>query len=388
METDVTAVHALKVLAAHERYRNSCINLIASENVLSPAVRKALASDMASRYALRPEFYGGTRYIQEVWNIAEDIGKEVFKSNYCIVSPLSGHVALMMALFATAGKNSTIACIDPAGDGYPGLMYDKIPDLFGYTVVNLPYRDHQVVVDEAVNLISSVKPRVVVLGSSLILYPFPVKEISDVVHGYGGYVIYDGSHVLGLIAGQCFQNPLNEGADILLGSTHKSFFGPQGGIILTNNHELHRALGESVFHKFVDNIHFNRVAALAVALDEMRRNGRRYAGKVVENAVTLASSLDRLGLKPFRSARGYTQSHQVYLPLKPDEGLRVRDILEKNRIIVDMAVRMGTAEVTRRGMGLKQMAAIAKLVKAALDGENVTEDVRQLASRFRTIRYT
>jgi glycine hydroxymethyltransferase len=267
-------------------------------------------------------------------------------------------------------------------------MPDKIPDLFNYKVVNLPYRDHIILIDEAVQFIEYLKPRVVVLGSSLILYPFPVKEVSEVVHGYGGYVVYDGSHVLGLIAGGRFQKPLAEGADILLGSTHKSFFGPQGGIILTNSPELHKALSESTFHKFVDNIHFNRVAALAVALDEIRRNGRLYAERVIENAVELASCLDRLSLKPFKSSRGYTESHQVYLPFNVSEGVRVRDLLEKNRIIVDMAVRLGTAEVTRRGMGLKQMSAISKLIKAALNGEDVSAEARLLAYRFRTVRYT
>jgi glycine hydroxymethyltransferase len=270
----------------------------------------------------------------------------------------------------------------------PGLDADKIPDLFNYKVVNLPYRDHQILIDEAVQFIESLKPRVVVLGSSLILYPFPVKEVSEVVHGYGGYVVYDGSHVLGLIAGGRFQKPLAEGADILLGSTHKSFFGPQGGIILTNSPELHKALSESTFHKFVDNIHFNRVAALAVALDEMRRNGRLYAERVIENAVELASCLDRLSLKPFKSSSGYTESHQVYLPFNVSEGVRVRDLLEKNRIIVDMAVRLGTAEVSRRGMGLKQMSQISKLIKSALNGEDVSAEARLLASRFRTVRYT
>jgi glycine hydroxymethyltransferase len=138
----------------------------------------------------------------------------------------------------------------------------------------------------------------------------------------------------------------------------------------------------------VDNIHFNRVAALAVALDEMRRNGRLYAERVIENAVKLASCLDRLSLKPFKSSSGYTESHQVYLPFNVSEGVRVRDLLEKNRIIVDMAVRLGTAEVSRRGMGLKQMSAISKLIKAALNGEDVSAEARLLASRFRTVRYT
>ncbi|MEM2582309.1 MAG: serine hydroxymethyltransferase, partial [Candidatus Caldarchaeum sp.] len=111
-----------------------------------------------------------------------------------------------------------------------------------------------------------------------------------------------------------FQKPLQDGTDVLIGSTHKSFFGPQGSIILTNDEKIAKKIEETAFHKFVDNIHFNRVAALAVALDEMRRNGHKYAEKVVENSAELARSLENNGLKPFKTKLGYTKSHQVYLP--------------------------------------------------------------------------
>lgn len=372
----------------HDQYRSECINLIASENVLSPRVRQALSSDMASRYALRPEFYAGTSKIHRVWEMAEELAKEVFAAEYCSVAPLSGHLALMIALYSVLKRGGKVAVVDPKFSGYPGLDRDKLPEIFGFEVLTLPERNLLIDKEKAVGLVYSEKPDVVVLGASLILFPMPVKELAEAVHGYGGKLIYDGSHVLGLIAGGVFQQPLKEGADILLGSTHKSLFGPQGGLILTNDNTLARRINENTFHKFVDNIHFNRVAALAVALDEIKRHGRRYAEKVVENANHLALSLEKRELKPFKNSSGFTRSHQVYLPYPEQDAIQVRDKLERNNIIADMGVRLGTNEVTRRGMGSKEMATIADFIARALGGERVLPAVRTFTKRFKTIKYT
>ncbi|MEM1947479.1 MAG: hypothetical protein QXY84_03835 [Candidatus Caldarchaeum sp.] len=379
---------ATNYVKMHQQYRSSCINLVASENLLSPRARNALASDMASRYALRPEFYGGTTWIHHVWTLAEDLAKAVFNAEYCSVAPLSGHVSLMMTLYTVVRRSGKIAVVDPRLAGYPGLASDKIPEIFGHTVVFLPEKDLMIDKDPAVELLAKEKPDAVVLGASLILYPMPVKEISEVVHSYGGHVIYDGSHVLGLIAGKSFQQPLEEGADVLLGSTHKSFFGPQGGLILTNDKEIAEKIERNTFHKFVDNIHFNRIAALAVSLEEMKKHGRKYAEKVVENANMLAVSLEKRELKPFKNSMGFTRSHQVYLPYSEEDGVKVRDILERNHIIADMAVRLGTNEVTRRGMGLRQMDIIAEYIVRALQGENMKNKVRALAHRFKSVKFT
>ncbi|MDW8083649.1 MAG: hypothetical protein RMI49_00400 [Candidatus Caldarchaeum sp.] len=376
-----------EVVRQHERYRSQCINLIASENILSPRVKQALASDMASRYAFRPEFYAGTSKVHQIWEMAEHLGKEVFGADFCSVAPLSGHLALMMTLYAIAKRGAKIASVDPKFAGYPGLEKDKIPEIFGYQVLILPEREINVDREKAVEMINAEKPEVVVLGASLILYPIPVREISEAVHSYGGYVVYDGSHVLGLIAGGLFQQPLKEGADVLLGSTHKSLFGPQGGMILTNDERIFEAINTNTLHKFVDNIHFNRVAALAIALDEIKRHGRRYAEKVVENANQLAVSLDRRDVKPFKSSLGYTRSHQIYLPYVEQEAAKIRDTLEKNNIIADMGVRLGTNEVTRRGMGLKEMTILADYISRAIEGENVRKVVVSLAKRFNSVKF-
>jgi len=352
-----------------------------------------LASDLAGRYAFKPEFYGGTRYVHDIWRLAEQLGCEVFHADFCSVSPLSGHIALMMALDITVGKGGKVASLPPDTDGYPGLAGSKIPYVMNLETITLPYdnKEHRIITDQALELIRLEKPKAVILGASIILFSYPVKEIAEETHSYGGVVIFDASHVLGLIAGKAYPNPLKEGADILLGSTHKSFFGPQGGIIISNERKLMQSFDERMLHRFVDNLHFNRIAALAVSLEEMRKHGMIYASRVVENAKTLAQELEKRDIQVFKSRDGrYTETHQVYWPQSSEQGVAIRDKLEESNIIVDMGVRFGTNEVTRLGMGIKQMSKIAELVRIALDGrgKEAKREVKNLLKRFNKVKYT
>ena len=149
-----------------------------------------------------------------------------------------------------------------------GNAPDKLPDIISAEVIYLPSIREALLPDpeKSIEVIRAERPDLVVLGGSYMLFPHPVKELAEAVHEYGGLLAYDGSHVLGLIAGGVFQDPLREGADILFASTHKTFPGPQGGLILTNEEEYYRKLSKNVFHKIADNIHFNKIAALAVSL--------------------------------------------------------------------------------------------------------------------------
>ncbi|MEM1742828.1 MAG: serine hydroxymethyltransferase, partial [Nitrososphaerota archaeon] len=230
-----------------------------------------------------------------------------------------------------------------------------------------------------------------VLGGSMILFPHPVRELSEIVHEYGGILAYDASHVLGLIAGKTFQDPIREGADIVYASTHKTFPGPQGAVIMTNNPEIYKILSSNTFHKLVDNIHLNRIAAYAVSLEEMLRWGEKYARKMIENAKSLGASLDKLGVPVKARDRGYTESHQIILDI-PDEEARinVRNRLEEGGIIADAGVRFGTNEVTRRGMGKREMEKIAKLIYRLLEGEDpakIKKEVKILTKKFQNIKY-
>ncbi|MEM1655804.1 MAG: serine hydroxymethyltransferase [Nitrososphaerota archaeon] len=382
----------MELIRSHERYRAMTLNMIPSENVQSPNVLKALATDLAGRYSYRPRYYAGTRHIDELWEYAEDLARKLFGAEYVFLEPLSGHIAALLT-YVSLVKGRKMAALAPEFGGYMGNAPDKLPDLISADIVYLPAVKEILIPDpeKSVELIRAEKPDLVVLGGSYMLFPHPVKELSEAVHEYGGLLAYDGSHVLGLIAGGVFQDPLREGADVLFASTHKTFPGPQGGLILTNNEEVYRKIAGNIFHKIADNIHFNKIGALAVSLEEMMRCGKRYAAKIVENAYELAKSLDELGVPVKARDHGFTKSHQTILDVpNREERIRLRDRLEECGIISDADLRLGVPEVTRRGMGRREMAKIAKLVKRALDGEDprrIRRDVAALVRRFRTVKF-
>ena len=203
----------------------------------------------------------------------------------------------------------------------------------------------------------------VLAGSSFIPFPHPMHCFG----ASGGRLVFDGSHVLGLIACGVFQNPLEEGADVLIGSTHKSLPGPQGGMVLTNSDELHRALAQVLDFGLeggiglVDNPHPGRIAALGLALEELAEDPG-YGERVVENARALAGALESEGVPVRFREKGYTASQQIFLDLDLDAGTILSAALEEEGVFVDIAGRLGTAEVTRLGMGPADMLAVAATI--------------------------
>lgn len=388
-----------RLVEAHEAWRGrACINLQPSENVTSLAVRAILASDLGHRYTLplrgpRGEpgnDYGGTRYLDEIEALGESLAKDVFRATYATLKPLSGHIAGFLTLLATCRRGDTILVLDTRHGGYHGYTPTYLPDLLGLKAEFLPFHEARWTVDpeRAARAIAGTRPRLVLLAGSHILFPYPLRALRDACDDVGAVLAYDGSHVLGLIAGGEFQRPLDEGADILFGSTHKSFFGPQGALLLTNRDDLFGRVLENLTWRTIDNAHWNRIAATAQALAEAKAFGPAYAEQVVANAWTLATHLARHKVPVrFRDA-GYTRSHQVQLDearlrsemdLTP-EGMSAR--LEANDLIVDRIGRIGTSEVTRMGATEDTIAEIASLVARAARGETVRSDVARVRSRF------
>ena len=222
----------------------------------------------------------------------------------------------------------------------------------------------------AKKLITDASVRLTILGASYIPFPHPVRELSKFIgnSSRSSLLVYDGSHVLGLIACAEFQDPLREGAKVLFGSTHKSLYGPQGGIVLTNSSEHEKILRNfleidlEAGIALVDNPHVNRIAALGIALEEMSRN-RNYGRRVIRNAKALAKALDESGVPVRFRERGYTESHQILLNLSPEAAEKLCRQLENVGIFVDITGRIGVAEVTRRGMGPSEMGRVAELMK-------------------------
>jgi len=384
----------LGLVEKHEKWRGKqCLNLIPSENVMSHAVRGLLASDLGHRYTARGRFYMGTRFIDDIEQYGEEIAKEVFGAETADLRPLSGHIADLIFIASFAKPNDVLMCVSPEDGGYPGMYKDGLAGLFSLKAVPFPFSKHDmnIRVEEAKEAIIRVKPKIVIFGASLITFPYPVKELAEVAHENGARVGFDGSHVMGLIAGEHFQDPLKEGASALFGSTHKTLFGPQGGIILADR-EHGEIMKAKIYPTFVDNAHWNRIAALTLALAEMKKFGNAYADQVISNAKTLARALYDHGFPVRCQHLGFTQSHQVLLDYGGFElGRVIAEKLQDANIIVDCVVRIGTCEVTRCGMKEREMMEIAELVKrTVMDNEppeNVKKDVARLCADFQKIEY-
>jgi glycine hydroxymethyltransferase len=377
----------------HENWRSKCINLIPSENVMSPKARAALNSDLEHRYTSPDKFYTGTRYIDQIVEEGEKLAKEVFGCSFADLRPLSGHLADLALLMAFRGKS--MACIGEADGGYPGISSGNAPSVLGIRVHYLPYVGEEANINlyGSIKLIEEKKPELVILGASFIPMPYPVAEISDAAHRVGALLTYDASHVLGLVAGKRFQQPLAEGADIMMGSTHKSFPGPQGGIILGNSFDEIR---EELLFKTVDNAHFHRIAALAVTLEEMKRFGEAYADQVVKNSKKLANLLDEAKIPLKCKSKGFTESHQILVntwDFQANFGkpwVEIVNKLEEANVIMDRAGRIGTSEATRMGMKEKEMERICELILRVVRGEEtkrVKKEAEELKSRFTKVHY-
>lgn len=384
----------LNLVKQHETWRTKqCLNLIPSENIMSPHVRALLSSELAHRYTARDHFYMGTYYTDRIEQYGEKLAKQVFKAETADLRPLSGHIADLIALASLTEPGETLMCTSPEDGGYPGMWNEGLAGHLKLKTVAFPFskKDMNIKTEQAKQIITRTKPKIVVFGASLFTFPHPVKELAQTAKENGATVAYDGSHVLGLIAGQQFQDPLREGAQALFGSTHKTFFGPQGGLILANK-ELGEILKQKIYPAYVDNAHWNRIAALTLALAEAKKYGKAYATQVIRNSKTLAKTLDDHGFPVICRHLGYTNSHQTIINYGDyEKGRKIAQKLQKANIITDCVIRIGTDEITRRGMGQPEMAKIAELLKRTIiDEENpvsIKKEIVKLNRQFQKIQY-
>ncbi|MGB9631209.1 MAG: serine hydroxymethyltransferase [Candidatus Methanodesulfokora sp.] len=412
------------LMREHHKWFDSSIPLIASENVTSWAVREALICDFGHRYAegwVGERVYAGTKYLDQVEIIAMELAKELFKVKFADVRPISGVVANMSvyAAFTKPGDVMMALPITKGGHISMGPLYGSEGNFIGGTagavrgldVKYIAFDDENlnIDVDKTVKRMEQNKPKLIMLGGSVILFPQPVKEIADAAKAINAVVNYDAAHVAGLIAGGEFQDPLREGADCMTMSTHKTLPGPQHGMVVTNDEEKFELIKKANFPGLLSNHHLNAVAALAVALAEFLAFGREYASQIVRNARAFAEALHERGFKVPGEKNGFTKSHQVLLDV--DElggGKKAEKLLEEANIIVNRnllpwdpkrgrsfldpgGIRMGVAEVTRLGMKEKEMEEIAEFIRKVLiageDPKKVSKQVSEFRRNFKHIHY-
>ncbi|TFG09239.1 MAG: serine hydroxymethyltransferase [Promethearchaeota archaeon] len=425
----------------HHDEISHAIPLIASENVTSPAVNEAIVCDFSHRYAegwVGQRVYAGCKYIDKIEQMCMDLAKEYFNCYFADVRPISGVMANLVLYNAfTSRNNGKLCCLAIPKGGHIShapykassgrLIYGTAGTVRGLEVQYLSFDEENMNIDPdaSAKIIREFEPEMILFGASVFLFPHPVKELSDVAKEVGAAIGYDAAHVAGLIGSGYFQDPLREGADALSLSCHKTLPGPQTGAVLADKEELVEVLKNAAFPALFSNHHLHNIAGLAVALVEMLEFGKDYHKKVIENAKAFAQALHDLGFNVLCEHLGFTESHQIVVDITNFEhtmglGGDIERILEKANIIINRnllpwdirgasgpgkdkgtakprhymnpgGLRLGTAEVTRLGMGKSEMQQIAEYFKQLIidkkEPKKVKDDIAEFRKNFNEVKY-
>ncbi|HEY0602281.1 MAG TPA: aminotransferase class I/II-fold pyridoxal phosphate-dependent enzyme, partial [Herpetosiphonaceae bacterium] len=334
----------IDAVARNEEWRGrSCVNLLAPEAPTSPMVRSLLASEVGTRAAeghigAINRWFAGTKHIDEIEALCIELLKKAFRCNYAEHRLMGSMLGNMAVYYALTEPGDTIMSVAQPFGGHSSNRVDGPAGMRGLNIIDLPFDPIELTVDlEAFRREAQrVRPKLAVLGLSMTLFPYPVREIQEIVAEWGGRVIYDGAHQAGLIAGGQFQDPLNEGAAVLTGSAGKTFSGPQSGMMMWNDGALTEGLTNAAFPVLAATHQVNRVAALAVSAAEMLAFGKQYMAQIVRNSQALAAALDRRGVPVLGKARGFTTTHQVIAEVSQfGGGLAVAQRLQRANIITN-----------------------------------------------------
>ena len=443
---ETTARPALDLLrraeANHLWRQKRCINLIPSESTPSRAVQMLSASDPSCRYAEHKKvksfydkevfYYQGTDFIEEVEVLLVNELRRYFGCTEVETRVVSGQMANTAVFSALMDwKNRLDRRRTPERLGYVmnnhiirgghlsaqpmGALHDYIavdPVTERSAIVNFPVcRDNlfKTDVEETKKLIDQYRPEFIIFGKSMIIQKEPVAEIRRFVDDQKipTTIMYDMAHVLGLV-GDWFQKPFEEGAEIVTGSTHKTFFGPQRGVIAVNYREeelkygLWKTIENRAFPGSVSNHHLGTQLGLLMAAYEMNAFKDEFQKAVITNAKHFAKALKAQGLEVCGDpAVDYTETHQVLVRVGYGSGAEIARRLEENNIVVNYqatpdeegftasgALRMGVNEMTRFGFGPKEFEALAALMAdCILRGREVGEEVSRLRAGYTEMRY-
>jgi aminomethyltransferase len=443
-QTAIDKVNTLITKAiANTRWRQQdCINLIPSEQSPSAITRMLTIMDPVCRYGEHKEvkafeeaevfYYQGTDFIAEVEELLVAELRQFLSCSVVETRPISGQMAntavfsAMVDYINRADRKSEQRRINRVFNNHiirgghlsaqpMGALRDFVardPKTEKPAVINFPVREenpYQIDVAACGKLIEQYRPELVIFGKSMVLHKEPVKEIRTVIDqlGLDSVVLYDMAHVLGLI-GPHFQEPFQEGAHLVTGSTHKTYFGPQRGIVAGNyqksdpDYGLWEAIERRAFPGSTSNHHLGTQLGLLMAAYEMNAFKDEYQQKVIANAKAFALALKECGLDVAGDpAIDYTETHQVIVNVGYAKGAEIARRLEDNNIVLNYqaapdeegftasgALRMGVSEMTRFGMAAGDFQQLAQLMAdVIINQKSVQQDVAQFRKPFCRLRY-
>jgi glycine hydroxymethyltransferase len=395
-----------RLIREETRRQAEGLELIASENFVSPAVLEALGSTLTNKYAEGypgKRYYGGCEVVDQVEQLAIDRAKELFGAEHANVQPHSGSQANMAAYFALAQPGDTLLAMSLNFGGHltHGSPVNFSGKLFKIVPYGLRQSDETIDMDEVARLAREHKPKVLVVGASAYPRTLHFDRFAAIAKEVGAALVVDMAHIAGLVAAGAHPSPVPY-AEIVTTTTHKTLRGPRGGMILSRE-ALAKTLNSQIFPGIQGGPLEHVIAAKAVAFGEaLKPEFKTYQRRIVENAQVLAEGLKGAGL---RLVSGGTDNHLMLVDLRPkkltgkvgEEALGKAGItVNKNMIPWDpekpmttSGIRVGTPALTTRGMGPKEMTLVARLIGRALDAPTdeaalakVRAEVKELCEHF------
>ena len=356
------------------------IELIASENIVSPAVMAAMGSVLTNKYAEGypgHRYYGGCQFVDQVEQIAIDRACKLFGAKYANVQPHSGAQANLAVYFALLNLGDTVMGMDLSQGGHlthgsPANMSGKNYNFVSYGV---SAEDGRIDYDALAKQVAKVRPKLLVAGASAYPRAIDFEKLAEIAHGYGAMLMVDMAHIAGLVAGGMHQNPVPY-ADVVTTTTHKTLRGPRGGLILTNNAYLIKRINSAIFPGTQGGPLEHVIAAKAVCFGEaLKPEFKDYQQRLLNNCKALAESLAKRGVN---LVSGGTDNHLMLVDVRNFNitGKEIERRLDecfitvnKNAIpndpekpFVTSGIRVGTPAATTRGLKEEDMKEIARIM--------------------------
>ena len=381
------------------------IELIASENIVSPAVMAAMGSVLTNKYAEGypgHRYYGGCQFVDEVEQIAIDRACKLFGAKYANVQPHSGAQANLAVYFALLNVGDTVMGMDLSQGGHltHGSPVNMSGKNYNFVSYGVSAEDGRIDYAALAKQVAKVRPKLIVAGASAYPRAIDFEKLAEIAHGYGAMLMVDIAHIAGLDAGGQHQSPVPY-ADVVTTTTHKTLRGPRGGLILTNNEYLIKRINSAIFPGTQGGPLEHVIAAKAVCFGEaLKPEFKEYARKIVENAKALEAELTARGVK---LVSGGTDNHLLLIDLTDEDctGKELEHNLdevhitankntvpgEKRSPFVTSGVRIGTPAVTTRGMGVEEMKIIADCIADcifdfAAKKDDIAKRVADLTAKF------
>ncbi|CAD2070647.1 Serine hydroxymethyltransferase [Jeotgalicoccus aerolatus] len=386
--------------------QNNNIELIASENFVSPAVLEAQGSILTNKYVEGypgKRYYGGCEHVDVVENLARDRAKEIFGAEHANVQPHSGSQANMAVYFSVLQPGDTVLGMDLSHGGHltHGSPVNFSGKLFNFVSYGVQKESEEIDYDEVLEIAKKEQPKMIVAGGSAYVKTLDFKKFREIADEVGAYLLVDMAHIAGLVAAGLHPNPVPH-AHFVTSTTHKTLRGPRGGLILTSA-EYAKAVDKNIFPGIQGGPLMHVIAAKAVAFGEaLQPDFKDYQQRVIDNAKALAESLHKGGL---RIVSGMTDNHLVLVDVKSfgltgkaaEEALdEVGITVNKNTIPFDEAspfvtsgIRLGTPAMTTRGFTAEDMTEVGNIIvetltrlknEEGLDG--ISDKVMKLTGKY------